>query len=257
MGKQPVGVGSVFPEGIAVDIDTVEGIENMLGDLDKFELLRRKRLEVGQKTGPDNRLNGFVVLRRFWTDSMGNFYKMDEQSASALDAMGAPFVYSECDPAYASILISGSSAKIPTSGDKCLRCENGWTINDCWDVVGSRHGELYHRDCDKYRILETHQEEFVNIMRDAEFPFSMMAATRNEYCRCPKCGPWFLFQTPLGVLKMGWRKRVINIDWSKAKNTFQKTELFTDDVTKGSTFIHAWGRDKAVEYLKILKGALR
>lgn len=70
--------------------------------------------------------------------------------------------------------------------------------------------------------------------------------------------PWLLATTTKGVIKIGWRKRVINIDWSQSDVTKTAEELFPNEsVTKGSysnpRFIHAWGYDKAKEYLnKIL-----
>lgn len=60
---------------------------------------------------------------------------------------------------------------------------------------------------------------------------------------------WILAQTDIGLIEMGWRKRVINIDWSHTGIRF----LFEDDVTKDETFIHAYGYDKAVHYLTDLK----
>lgn len=66
--------------------------------------------------------------------------------------------------------------------------------------------------------------------------------------------PWFLVTTNIGHIKIGWRKRVINIDWS---NTLLKDEtadkLFpNENVTKGDNYIHAWGYEKAKEYINIL-----
>lgn len=70
--------------------------------------------------------------------------------------------------------------------------------------------------------------------------------------------PWLLVTTAKGVIKIGWRKRVINIDWSQSDVKTEARDLFpTEDVTKGDytnpRYIHAWGYEKAKEYLdKIL-----
>lgn len=77
----------------------------------------------------------------------------------------------------------------------------------------------------------------------------------NGYCNqgCCRHLPWFNITTAIGVFKIGWRKRVINIDWSGT--VCQKTgeELFpNEDVTKsgrGERYIHAWSLEKAKEYV--------
>lgn len=63
------------------------------------------------------------------------------------------------------------------------------------------------------------------------------------------CADWVLAKTDLGMITIGWRKRVINIDWGDTGLKF----LIDDDVTKECTYCHAWGYDKAITYLKQLK----
>jgi hypothetical protein len=74
----------------------------------------------------------------------------------------------------------------------------------------------------------------------------------NEYCG-PKCCPhrvWLLVTTRLGVIKIGWRKSVINIDWSQSDIRADGVALFaSEDVTKDERTIHAYGYAKAAEYL--------
>jgi hypothetical protein len=75
--------------------------------------------------------------------------------------------------------------------------------------------------------------------------------------------PWFKVYTTKGPITIGWRKRVINIDWNESDIKALPTDLFPDeDVTMGGKFgeskkdqyIHAWGYEKAKEYLtKILQ----
>ncbi len=74
----------------------------------------------------------------------------------------------------------------------------------------------------------------------------------NEYCSGACCvnRPWLIVTTPMGRIKIGPRKRVISISWedSLIKQTAQ--ELFPgEDVTKDGRTIHAWGIDKAREYV--------
>lgn len=83
----------------------------------------------------------------------------------------------------------------------------------------------------------------------------------NQYCpppskhfpdECPICKerPWWLVETSFGIVKIGWRKRVIEIDWSC---TELHGELTNDQVTQSEVMVHAWGWPKALEYMRNLK----
>jgi len=59
--------------------------------------------------------------------------------------------------------------------------------------------------------------------------------------------PWWVVDTADGKITIGWRKRVIAIDWSF---TNRRGEITKDDVTKSNSMVHAWATAKAVEYLR-------
>lgn len=76
--------------------------------------------------------------------------------------------------------------------------------------------------------------------------------------------PWWLVTTSKGVLVIGWRKKVIHIDWSNAGIVFplihigdQKylsdTHIIRNNNTKWATGGHAYGHGEAVQILKGLK----
>ncbi len=76
--------------------------------------------------------------------------------------------------------------------------------------------------------------------------------TPNGYCNqyCCKHLPWFIVTTKIGKFVIGWRKRVINIDWSSTQVPFTARGVFpNEDVTQGDRSIHAYGYDKAKEYI--------
>lgn len=58
--------------------------------------------------------------------------------------------------------------------------------------------------------------------------------------------PWFLVKTPVGMLQIGWRKRVLSIDWT---DTPVRQVITPDDVTKDQCMVHAYSYAKAMEYL--------
>lgn len=83
----------------------------------------------------------------------------------------------------------------------------------------------------------------------------------NGYCKeqCCEHLPWFIVTTKIGRIKIGWRKRVIEIDW---EDTIETTEfadnLFPgEDVTKGNKYIHAWSVEDAKRYVKTIMENLR
>ena len=118
--------------------------------------------------------------------------------------------------------------------------------------------ELYH-------AKETQQEkrtENIDKMKDLfhQAGFELIHATiiDNQYSNHPVYykNPWLEVTTAKGVIIIGWRKRVISIDWSKSDIEQTAEELFpNEDSTKYDQLIHAWGYEKAVEYLTILAKA--
>lgn len=77
----------------------------------------------------------------------------------------------------------------------------------------------------------------------------------NGYCNqwCCKDRPWFEVYTAIGPITIGWRKRVLSIDWSATSVIHSTEDIFPkEDVTKGHRLIHAWGYDKAREYISVL-----
>lgn len=63
---------------------------------------------------------------------------------------------------------------------------------------------------------------------------------------------WWFVKTPVGWIEIGWRKRVIEIDWT---DTQVRVIVTTDDVAKSETGVHAESEGAAVRYLKALRRA--
>lgn len=118
----------------------------------------------------------------------------------------------------------------------------------------------YHGQCHREKQADDHRQYFTEIFQAAGFTNFVLEDIPNEYCPCEVCGPWFLLrQSGRGrrgkrVLKIGWRKRVINIDWTEYTSNPELLARFKDeDVTKWETGIHAWGKDKAIAYLTTIR----
>jgi hypothetical protein len=95
----------------------------------------------------------------------------------------------------------------------------------------------------------------------ADIPLLKYYRIENEYwlpgSKEALASPWWLvkFDNAFGLIKIGWRKRVIVIDWSDTQIPIP--DLTDDDVTKESMMIHAWGYAKALTYLQHLDLRLR
>jgi len=78
----------------------------------------------------------------------------------------------------------------------------------------------------------------------------------NGYCSRWCCShlPWFVVTTSSGPITIGWRKRVIQIDYSGTDVLHDAAALFPgENVTRDGQMIHAYGYDKARAYLRIIK----
>jgi hypothetical protein len=73
----------------------------------------------------------------------------------------------------------------------------------------------------------------------------------NQYWKEPGCHPWWFVRTHPGWIEIGWRKRVISIDWS---DTPIRGIVTQDDLTKSQIMVHAYSMEKALEYLTTLRG---
>lgn len=71
----------------------------------------------------------------------------------------------------------------------------------------------------------------------------------SAYVEARQQSPWFLATTSAGVVRLGWRKRVLSIDW---RDTAVRLIVTEDQTTKDESLVHAWTYPKAVEYLQRL-----
>jgi hypothetical protein len=75
-----------------------------------------------------------------------------------------------------------------------------------------------------------------------------------NYAELRRESPWWLVRTEAGMVKIGWRKRVISIDWS---DTCVRQVVTLDDVTKDEALVHAYSYGKAVEYLTTFRRSMQ
>jgi len=122
-----------------------------------------------------------------------------------------------------------------------------------------RHARYDLEEAIKNELWRTDPEIIARKIQDRKdliacFPQDMMIYVEdipNEYWNAAHGTPWLMVTTPKGRIKIGWRKRVIVVDWEQSVISANTESLFPDeDVTKSGKMIHAWGYGKATEYLK-------
>ncbi len=110
------------------------------------------------------------------------------------------------------------------------------------------------REFEKVKRQE-HIAKMSQLFVDAGFEIIYVKVIDNQYSNdaCYYTDPWLVVTTKKGPITLGWRKRVINIDWSESDIIADGRELFKDEhTTKDKQYVHCWGEDKAVEYLQKL-----
>lgn len=148
-------------------------------------------------------------------------------------------------------------------------------IIELGDEVEINTWTYYHKACWKKHQGIEEEKYFTDVFKKAGFEDFLLLPIPNEYCQCESCAPWYEVRFILpagwvglstrligGIIKIGWRKRVINIDVTNARGhgfawRSPLALLFSDqDVTKGDTYIHAHGTEKCIEYLTKIRQAI-
>lgn len=237
--------------------DTQEGIEAFLAKgLDGLHELSDLRHEAGYKRG--ERMNDWIVASYWVFDTCGNTMVITE---------GRPdyHTFKDYPPRVMDMAYYKANAKedrgftstfgfFPRSDERCNRCLEGWDVGSAHDYERYRRDDpQMHKECAKLQAIEQETEWFTELL-DQAIHYTKLSAIPNGYSSRYN-RPWFLVHTPYGPIKIGWRKRVISIHWDKAEGLADKdgNKLFADEgTTKGEQMIHAWGKDKAIEYLRKL-----
>jgi hypothetical protein len=164
-----------------------------------------------------------------------------------------------------------------------VELSNGWVRNVNKNRYVIQPGDVgyfniwYYRHpvCQSSELERTERIYFADVFQKAGYTNIDLAAIPNEYCGDPTCcPPWFLAATSQGYFIIGWRKRVINLQWDtngfgesrnllglfKGEEVTKGTDNSPDPYFPGATnktqYIHCWGTEKAIEYLTRIRESL-
>lgn len=224
--------------------NSADELKKYIRDLKSLHEVANYRCERGYVH--HERMNDIKLLNNLiWLDSCGNMmFRIDEKSF-----MGDTY----------------SPIKLPTENDVCPHCGKGWSLNNLQDLVSKYDYQLesnifYHKQCNSFNKLEIQKNEFKDLFSKVYDIIKLnFKAIPNQYCSCDVCSPWFIVSTPDGDIKIGWRKRVVLIEWLSNYKRFDE-KFIKEDVTKGlkdnERYIHAWSSEKCIEYLNRAKESI-
>lgn len=222
-----------------MNFDNKKDVEDYIHDLKALHEVADYRYNQGYNL--HNKLSSFKIFNnQIWFDTCGNMMIRTEQDS----------VWNRYSP-----------ITVPYADDRCPYCGKAFSVYDLMNIVTTSDGKYYHKICNRYNNLDLATNEFKDIFSKIynlhEIDFR---AIPNQYDDWEGYKPWFIVTTPDGKIKIGWRKRVINIEWLDDYKQFSeqfKDEDTTCDFNYQERYIHAWGKDKCIEYLKRAKNTIK
>ncbi len=121
--------------------------------------------------------------------------------------------------------------------------------------------QYFHTACRKADVTARTRKQFEEILQDAGYPKLALMEYPNEYGSESYRGPWFHFIYKDEFIRIGWRKRVIEIDWSRVTSKQLRStiaEKFADvESTHTETIVHAYQPEVAAKFLADIRECLR
>ena len=246
--------------------NTSEGINKYITDLNTLHHIMNIRSVAKHKKGI--KLNQFIWKGVLHFDQFGQTMFLYEQEfkPNTPDEVKNDTVEYNTFRFYCE-RFCGTFKSIPNQDEVCPQCGEVWNIDNISDYETVEQSDYkrigYHKECLKEhkneRQLEEFKELFSKVYNLNELKFTSIP---NEYSSHIHYANWFIVSTPDGDIKIGWRKRVINIEWLDSYKQF--TETFKiQDVTKSfdyleskDRYIHAYGIEKVIEYLNMAKNSI-
>jgi hypothetical protein len=260
---------------ISYDCNTISGINAYLGgDIDGLHWLLEARMARVKKYSERmgyvsmNQLDEFILFGNFLLTTDGYLREIGRLHQAYKDITWQNSLQKVVKVSDLERVFPGVGYELywfhylPTSEDKCDECGKGFSIKNINDIHFSCQTRLTeenqvkitrHKACQTLIEQRKEYEYFRKLLDEAGYQKALMTEIPNKYWSKDAGHPWFNVRLPGGVIEIGWRKRVISIDWSAHSKIDMTEEFKNEDVTKDSTSIHAWGHQKALDYLKLLK----
>lgn len=133
-----------------------------------------------------------------------------------------------------------------------------WYVIQLGDETSYNKTQYFHAVCFEKWVTEKTRKEFEEVFRAADVEIMSMEAVPNEYGSYEYRGPWFRVLTSVGQLRIGWRKRVIEICLEGGSPGEDCREMIQgEETTITEKYVHAWDHEKAAEYIGKIASARR
>ena len=258
------------------EFDSIDGIRKSLKSLSSFHKMLNNRI-LWFINNQDKKLNEFVIYGKYVVDSYGQLQLIKYFDSEYTMPDVCTFEYFRENVKTFSTICHPS---IPESNTACPCCGKKFSISNLKKTdFGLVNGKIAHESCRKTYYHAKEINEMTSKLVDRVYgdcpDFDLLP---NGYCNQDCCShiPWFCFHTSDGDIVIGWRKRVISIEWQENFKPFDMAIFNGENVTKwcenfshipksinhgvlnttGKRGIHAWGREKAIEYLKKVHNAV-
>jgi len=244
------------------DYDTREGIACYLKDgLPGLHRLAKHRAAAWRER--EERMGLWTIMGLWVADETGGFFQIAPDCRPDPAWQEIPPVMDKAETARVLSRLSwgGGAGRhpLPPLDDMCPQCLEGWSMRNAGDLDwGSEEPRrAYHAQCLAYRRHEDGLARFRSLFMEAGYRDAALRAIPNLYGSGPWTGPWFLAETAeIGLVRVGWRKSVIEIDWSKGRAGDRLSLFAGEEITKEATLVHAYGYEKAADYLRRLRLAV-
>ena len=141
--------------------------------------------------------------------------------------------------------------KLPTENEFCVHCGKRFEIRRLDTVQYLNDGWLSHLECHIEDLDAKHRYKFNEALNQAGFKVYGLTRTENNYGSLEYRGHWFIADTNLGNITIGYRKRVIDVKFDKPIEIIDGKDTTT---YKGG--FHAYDQNELISRLTLLKTTL-
>ena len=245
--------------------DSVDGIEKSLLDL---KLLKKMLVYRKQAAFSGKELNEFVIYNKYFLSKNGHVYivdfmSFDTEKLNNESVENRPDMKDVVSVDDLNEIIVGKEVHIPNEEERCVICGKVLKLEEVInaDIFENEKAEKGHISCFE-KFEETVNWERANEIVDSAYDNFTSEILEEFFDEDDEIKSYkvYLYHTSDGDFSIRFKNKVTEIKWFGKFKPFDFESLFENEmVTKKiegeERVIHAWSKDKAVEYLLRVKNS--